>query len=83
MSEPITWAAVGMAAVSNMAVWLKIIHDKKNNSKNANPKMCIDHEKRITKTEAEMKGLTDNLALIRSENREDHQKIFNKLEELG
>jgi len=33
MSEPITWAAVGMAAVSNVATWIMLLKAKKENGK--------------------------------------------------
>jgi hypothetical protein len=35
MTEPVTWAAVGMAAVSNMATWLMILKGKNEAKRNA------------------------------------------------
>jgi len=81
MNEATGWTAVGMAAVSNMALWLKLIMDRRK-SNGRNSRMCLDHEKRITTSEAEIKNMNTGFDLMRKENREDHQKIFGKLEEL-
>jgi hypothetical protein len=85
MSEPVTWAAVGMAAVSNMATWLVILKGK-NGSKRAigrNDKPCVDHEKRLTIVETNEKNRDKSIEKFMQENREDHQKFYAKLEELG
>jgi hypothetical protein len=85
MSEPITWAAVGMAAVSNAATWL-IIWRGKNGSKRPNgenKKMCGDHANRLTIVETNEKNREKSIDTFIRENREDHQKIFQKLETLG
>jgi hypothetical protein len=85
MSEPVTWAAVGMAAVSNMATWLVIL--KSRNERKApngkNDKQCVDHEKRLIVVETNEKNRDKSIEKFMQENREDHQRIFKKLEELG
>jgi hypothetical protein len=61
MSEPVTWAAVGMAAVSNMATWLMIIkgnraakangrlnnQDGGNGQRPGTAKVCIERGEKI------------------------------------
>jgi len=56
MSDPVTWAAVGMAAVSNMATWLVILKGKRNNnnSKGLKPglaRVCIERGEKLVKME--------------------------------
>jgi hypothetical protein len=85
MAEPVTWAAVGMAAVSNMATWLVIIRGR-NGSRKTNgalAKPCVDHEKRLTIVETNEKNRDKSMDAFMKENREDHQRIFEKLEERG
>ena len=61
MSEPITWAAVGMAAVSNMATWLVIIKGRRENGKGngqrpGTARVCVERGEKI----AVMKNRQDN-----------------------
>lgn len=75
MTEPITWAAVGMAAVSSMATWLIIL--KKNSKKTtsnpgSNPgegKTCREHGEAISGL-VEFKENTGT-ALVRIEGKVD------------
>lgn len=84
MAEPVTWAAVGMAAVSNMATWLVILKGRngKKTLNSKNDKLCTDHEKRLTIIETNEKNRDESFKTFVKENREDHQRIFQKLEEL-
>lgn len=85
MTEPITWAAVGMAAVANMATWLIILRGRSNSKgpKPENKKLCGDHETRLVVIETNEKNREKSIDMFMKENREDHQKIFDKLEQLG
>ena len=84
MNDVTGWAAVGMAAVSNMATWLIILKGKNGNKKlnSKNEKPCQDHEKRLTVIETNEKNREKAIEKFMQENREDHQRIFQKLEEL-
>jgi hypothetical protein len=79
MVEPITWAAVGMAAVSNVATWLVIMRSK-NGTKQLNgddKKPCADHDKRLALVEINEKNRDKVIDRFMVENREDHQRIIN------
>jgi len=79
MAEPITLAAVAMAAVSNVATWLVIVKSK-NGSKQLNgetKKPCVDHEKRLIVVETNEKNRDKIIDKFITENREDHQRIIN------
>ena len=79
MSEPVTWAAVGMAAVSNIATWLMVIRGNRppNNSKknNSKPGLAVECQKRgvqiaVMETkqsgyEKDAKEIKDDLKYIR------------------
>ena len=72
MSEPITWAAVGMAAVSNMATWLVILKGKRNNSNNRGPKpgqaaVCIARGEKIVKLETEQTNFEKDIEEIKGD----------------
>ncbi len=77
MNEPVTWTAVAMAAVANMATWLKIIYDRRNNKVNS-----YNNKIKITQLESAIETLKKELDTIRAENREDHRLIFEKIERL-
>jgi hypothetical protein len=78
MAEPATWAAVGMAAVSNVATWLVIMRSKNGtkrlNGENKAP--CADHEKRLIIVETNEKNRDKVIDKFIEENREDHQRII-------
>jgi len=82
------WAAVGMAAVANTAVWLKIVYDRRNNNKgdsgNNNNHYPIIMENRT-------RGLLNKQAIdavckaingMREDHKEDYNKITEKLDNL-
>jgi hypothetical protein len=71
MGDPITWAAVGMAAVSNMGTWLMIWKGGKRNKKNNNPgpgqaKVCIERGEKIAKMETEQANIKDDIHEIKT-----------------
>ena len=115
MSEPITWTAVAIAAVSGAGSWIKIIADARKsrggnvatatgtgqvsvnvgdhvggngNGKGNAPmtaaerEMLQRHDREIAGQEREIKNVCETMNKIHVENREDHGKIFDKLEEL-
>jgi len=73
MSEPITWAAVGMAAVSNMAVWLVIVREKRNGGKRSSdrtlkPGEAVECQRRgvkIAVMETKQSGYEENIKEIK------------------
>ena len=72
MSDPITWAAVGMAAVSNMTAWLVILKGKRNNpnSKGPNPgqaDVCIERGQKIVKLETEQTNFEKDIQEIKGD----------------
>jgi hypothetical protein len=78
MTEPITLAAVAMAAVSNVATWLVIIKSK-NGSKQLNgheKRPCTEHDKRLALIETNEKNRDKVIDRFMVENREDHQRII-------
>lgn len=77
MNEPVTWTAVAMAAVANMATWLKIVYDKRNSKANN-----YNNKIKITQLETAIEALKKELDTMRIENREDHRLIFEKIERL-
>jgi len=82
MAEPITMAAVAMAAVSNVATWLVIVRSKNGNRQlNGEEKKekqpCEIHEKRLTIVETNEKNRDKQIDRFIAENREDHQRIIN------
>jgi len=82
MAEPITWAAVGMAAISNVATWLVIIKGKNGRQgKNGNP--CNDHGTRLTTLEANEENRDKKIDLFIDHNDKAHEKIFERLGIIG
>lgn len=79
MAEPMTMAAVAMAAVSNVATWLVILKSKNGTRKlNGESKVpCADHEKRLIVVETNEKNRDKVIDKFITENREDHQRIIN------
>lgn len=77
MSEPVTWIGIAALAVSNMGMWIdKFMTHRRNGNGKAKPP-CPEHHGRLVKLETEIKGIE----VLRRENREDHQRIFDSLEE--
>jgi len=78
MSEPVTWAAVGMAAVSNMATWLMIIKTKNETKKNAEnngtrpgmAKICRDRGEKIAILETRQIRLEQDIREIKDDIKE-------------
>lgn len=66
--------------IANGALLIKAIYDHKKNGK---AKPCADHEKRLAILETNEENQDKKFDLMRQENREDHQKIFDKLDDLG
>jgi len=72
MMEPITWAAVGMAAVASAGAWIKIIMDNKraNGRGNGQPpgkaEICIRRGEKIVKIETEQEGLKEDIREIKA-----------------
>lgn len=80
MSEPLTWAAVGMAAVANMGTWLMIIKSGRNEHKKNpgnNPgsapglaKVCIERGEKMAKMELEQDYLKEDILEIKGDLKE-------------
>ncbi len=77
MTEPITWAAVGMAAVSNMATWLMIIKgkngEKKLNENGKSPgtaKICRERGEKIAVMETKQNQLEQDIKEIKEDLKE-------------
>jgi len=78
MTEPVTWAAVGMAAVSNMATWLMIIKGK-NGKKLANgengkspgtAKICRERGEKLAVMETKQSQLEADIREIKEDLKE-------------
>jgi len=78
MTEPVTWAAVGMAAVSNMATWLMIIKGK-NEKKAANgengkspgtAKICRERGEKLAVMETKQSQLEADIREIKEDLKE-------------
>jgi hypothetical protein len=83
MMEEVTWAAVGLLAVSNMASWLKIIYDnKKGNGKNNYYHTIMKNETRGLLNKQVIDAMCKTINGMKEENKEDHKTIFNKLDKL-
>lgn len=72
MSDPVTWAAVGMAAVSNMAAWLVILKGKRNNNNSKGPKpgfagVCIERGEKIVKMETKQNNFEKDIGEIKDD----------------
>ena len=79
MTEPVTWAAVGMAAVSNMATWLMIVKGRNEAKKNSNnnggikpgtAKVCIERGERMAVMETKQKQIESDIHEIKSDIKE-------------
>jgi|GEM_PF-5176656 len=80
---------------SSIIIALKILGNKRNNKRMVadapepdNPgvqlipgkeEKCIEHGKALTELETEMKNLDEDFKKLEKNNREDHNKIFDKL----
>lgn len=96
MTEPITWAAVAMAAVSNIGAWLWILKRqprKRAAAQPANPgpapsalneawEVIREHGETLKQHDSEIKNIADRMDEGRRENREEHQSIVDKLDAL-
>lgn len=73
MSESVTWAAVGMAAVSNMGLWLKIVMDKKkangksNNLLPGKADICIKRGEKLVELETRQDSYEEDVKEIKSD----------------
>jgi len=81
------WAAVGMAAVANTAVWLKIIYDKRNNNKgdsgnNNHFPIIMENKTRSLLNKQAIDAACKVINGMKKENKEDHKTIFEKLDRL-
>ena len=87
MEPGVTWAAVGLAAVANVATWLKIIYDKKSNGKgNGNNKshypIIMENRTRGLLNKQAIDAICKTINGMKGDNERDHQAIFKKLDNL-
>ncbi len=84
----VTWTAVGMAVVSNVTVWLKIVYDnRKNNGKNGRIngsvyKYINENTTRSKLNEQKIENISSNMEKMDERNEKDHEKISNKLDKI-
>lgn len=79
MTEPVTWAAVGMAAVSNMATWLVIIRNKNGKNTKSNNKGPKPGEAQECNTRAVRLGIIETK---QSNYEEDVREIKKDIKEI-
>jgi hypothetical protein len=78
MTEPVTWAAVGMAAVSNMATWLMIIKGKngkkmpngENGKLPGTAKICRERGEKLAVMETKQSQLEADIREIKEDLKE-------------
>jgi len=85
--QEVTWAAVGLATVANVATWLKIIYDKKSNGKgNGNNKnhypIIMENRERSKLNKQAIDAMCKTINGMKEDNKEDHKTIFKKLDRL-
>jgi hypothetical protein len=77
--------AIGIG-LGNIAAWTKLIYDARKNGKNGNGRPCPLHsglQSQIGAGEKQGADLAKELASLHTENREDHQKIFDDIKGLA
>jgi hypothetical protein len=88
MMQEVTWAAVGLLAVTNVATWLKIIYDnKKSNGKgNGNNKnhylIIMENKTRSLMNKQAIDAICKTINGMKEENKEDHKAIFSKMDRI-
>ena len=77
------WILIGIVvafqAFDKVKAWMSVNGKR---PANGNGKF-LNHESRISSLEATMKIVCREIEKMRKENREDHEKLFEKLRELG
>ncbi len=82
------FAAIGIG-LGNIAAWSKLIYDARKNGKNGkdgNGRSCSFHtgvESRLMKVETEREGLSQELGVLHTENRQEHSQIFGEIKSLA
>lgn len=71
--------------IGNFTAWAKLFTDARKNNKHENGKVCPIPavESRIATVESEKAGLAIELSNLHTENRQDHQKIFEDIKSLS
>ncbi|MFW6132218.1 MAG: hypothetical protein ACOC5F_06450 [Candidatus Aminicenantaceae bacterium] len=87
MQEVTGWTAVGMAAVANMAVWLKIIYDRKKengkgNNKNNHYPIIMENKTRSLMNKQAIDAVCKNINNMKEDNQREHDVISQKLDKL-
>jgi len=88
MGTEVTWAAVGLLAVTNMATWLKIIYDNRKNNGKGNPRnknhypIIMENRTRSMLNKQAIDAICKTINGFKLDNKEDHQSIFEKLDYL-
>ena len=79
------WILIGIVvafqAFDKVKAWMNNGNGKRPINGNSNK--FLNHEGRISSLEATMKIVCLEIEKMRKENREDHEKLFEKLRELG
>jgi hypothetical protein len=84
MSEPVTWAAVGIAAVANMGSWLLIWRGRngmRRNSNTARPgesKICRERGEKMAVLETRQNGFEADLVEIKGDLRAIREAVVRK-----
>ena len=81
MSDPVTWAAVGMAAVSNMATWLVILKRGNSDNKKLKPGLagvCIERGEKIVKLETEQDNFKQDIQEIKGDLKDIKKAVIMK-----
>ena len=60
----------------------KIVVPNNPNSKPGTGKECIKHGKKLTELNIEIKNIKEDIVEIKENNREDHEKIFDKIDKI-
>ena len=96
--EIVQWIAIGASLMGSATLLALKILDRRNSKKKAdapepdNPGVqlvpgkeeeCTKHGNRLTELETEMKNLDEDFKKLEKNNREDHNKIFDKLNRAG
>lgn len=81
-------AAVAIVLLGNISAWSKMIYDARKNGKNGNGngKSCPSHvaiETRIAAIETHKDSMEKELSNLHTENRQDHQRIFDDIKSLS
>ena len=69
-------ATIGLI-ITNVALVVKSVIDKRNNKKNGKP--CVEHGNRLTALETNEQNIVKAIDKFTEQNRNDHEKIFDIL----